>query len=317
MIIPRVVSVALAATIVFSGCVGTDTIADPVILLPPRLEVTPSMTALQIGQQVALEASFFDELGLMDDDVTISWSSSSPEIVAVHADGTLDAVAEGQTSIVASVAHDDADSILATATVLITVVADPTTQLALVRVTPTMADLAIGDTLVLVASALNASGGSLTAEGYTWTSSDPEILSIDEDGVAVALSAGSVSVRAATGGIQSPAVAISILGTELVGTFMSRGGYKAEGTAHLGPDNEGQLILTFLDDFIIDHGPRLEVFLSPVDRVAPESINVGILKDVAGSQTYDLPEDAELGDYGWVIVHCVPFNVSFGFAELK
>ena len=157
----------------------------------------------------------------------------------------------------------------------------------------------------------------LTAEGYTWSSSDPELLSIDDDGVAVALAAGSVFVRATTSGIQSPAVAISILDTELVGTFFSLGRYKAEGTAHLGPDDEGQLVLTFLDDFIITSGPRLEVFLSPIDRVAPESINVGILKDVAGSQTYDLPEDAELGDYGWVIVHCVPFNVSFGLAALK
>ena len=95
----------------------------------------------------------------MDSDVAISWSSSSPEIVAVHADGILDALAEGQTSIVASVAHSDADSILATATVLITVVADPTTQLALVRVAPEMADLAVGDTLAFIASALNASVG--------------------------------------------------------------------------------------------------------------------------------------------------------------
>ena len=31
----------------------------------------------------------------------------------------------------------------------------------------------------------------------------------------------------------------------------------------------------------------------------------------------DLPDSVSLDDYGYVLVHCVPFDVTFAYAELK
>ncbi|MBT3344713.1 MAG: hypothetical protein HN712_27980 [Gemmatimonadetes bacterium] len=298
-----------------SGCIGTDYIADPPMRVPARVEISPSMAALQIGEQIDLRVVFYDEYGEPDSTLTIEYVSGRPEVALTALDGTIQGLSLGQAAITVSVS--DADSILAQATALVTVVEDPTTQLALVRVAPESTSLSIGDTVRFQATSHNATGGELASEGYSWDSSDGAVITVDTAGVGVARGGGTAQVRATTAGIRSAGIEISVLGTHLRGAFFSRGGYNCEGTAILSPDDEDQLVLNFLEDFVIDQGPRLEVFLSPVDQVAPGSINLGELKALRGEQFYDLPADTQLGDYGWVIIHCVPFNVSFGLAELE
>lgn len=311
--IPRIVLLALASTI--AACVGTDYIADPSMLVAPRLEISPSMAALQIGERIDLHAILYDEYSEPDSASAITYTSSNPQIASAGPDGRIDAIGLGQVAITINAAVGD--SVIASAIALVSVVSDPATEIALVRVAPASANLSVGDTLRFVATSLNSARGELATDSYEWRSTDEQVLTIDADGVAVARGSGTALVNATTAGIQSPAIEVTVLGLNLRGTFFSRGGYNAAGTAVLAPDDDGLLVLTFLEDFLIDRGPRLEVFLSPIDMVAPGSINVGELKSIQGAQSYDLPADAELSDFGWVIIHCVPFNVSFGLVELQ
>jgi hypothetical protein len=278
--------------------------------VPPRLELTPDTAALQIGQQTHLSAAYYDEFGAEDADLAVIWSSADPTIASIDATGLLAAQREGQVAIVATIAGVLSDSIL------VTVVLDPEAQIAVVRVSPTTAGLSIGDTLQFSATSHSAGGGELPAEGFTWRSTDANILHIDDDGRAIALASGRVTIRATTAGIQSTVVEITIMGMERLGSFFGVAGHDAQGTVRLTRDG-GSLLLIFGEDFNVDSGPQLEVFLAPSEQFGPGSVNVGELQSTRGLQTYIVPASVELGDLDWVIVHCVPYNISFGRAMLQ
>lgn len=76
-------------------------------------------------------------------------------------------------------------------------------------------------------------------------------------------------------------------------------------------------MLNFGSDFSSSNGPGLAVFLSTTSGRNSGSLNLGNLQRNSGNQDYSVSGNVELGDFDWVIIHCVPFNITFGFAELK
>ncbi len=102
------------------------------------------------------------------------------------------------------------------------------------------------------------------------------------------------------------------------GAFVGRDdSHENTGSATLGPGGDGVFALTFSADFFVTAGPGLEVFLTPSDGVGPGSLGLGTLQTTRGAQTYTLSADATVGEYNWVLIHCVPFNITFGKARLQ
>lgn len=301
----------VAATAFLSGCVGTDYISDPPASLEPRLVVSPDMAAIQVGQTRTFVVAFFDETGTRVDNTAPAWSVSDPNIATIDADGTLRALSQGQVHVVARLNDTLSDSVQVG-------VVDNSNQIAVIQISPGRLELEPGETAALQAVAINALGDTLETD-YTWRSSDPAVASVTPDGQVMAEAAGVASITAAADNLTSPPSRIAVLGSERAGTFMPRPGsrYACEGSVALRPADAGGLEAAFGPDFIVSNGPRLEVFLSPTSEVGPGSVNIGPLKSTTGSQTYALPPDAELGTYNWVIIHCVPFNISFGWAQLQ
>lgn len=300
------------AALWLTGCVGTDYLADPPGQIPPRLEVRPRMTALEVGEQVALEAVYFDELGRPVGGVELTWFSSDPAVASVSPGGVISGRSVGQVVIVAAAGTAMRDS------VLVGVVADPAAQVATVVVTPASGSLGVGDSLALTAAGYNLGGARLEGLTYTWSSSDVDVVRIEADGTARALAAGTAAVWATTAGIASNAVSLTVMGQERVGVFVSRDpDHECRGTAYLRPGADGDLALDFGDDFFVTAGPALEVYLSKADRVGPGAVSLGPLQSTRGAQRYRLPADSGLADFDWVLIHCVPFNITFGKAQLK
>ncbi|MCI0445761.1 DM13 domain-containing protein [bacterium] len=102
------------------------------------------------------------------------------------------------------------------------------------------------------------------------------------------------------------------------GVFSSnpKSDYQVNGTATLQLTG-GSLQLILGSDFQSSSGPRLEVYLSNSNSINTGSITLGRLQRTTGSQTYNVPSDVTLTTYDWVIIHCVSFNVSFGYARLN
>ena len=74
-----------------------------------------------------------------------------------------------------------------------------------ITVTPSSATLMVGETKGFVATALDQDGNAMPGIDIAWSSSDPTVGTIDDDGVFTALAAGTATVTAASGDIAGTA----------------------------------------------------------------------------------------------------------------
>lgn len=78
-----------------------------------------------------------------------------------------------------------------------------------------------------------------------------------------------------------------------------------------------------LSDFEVTNGPDLKVILvkaenpqSSADVKAVEWVSLGPLKGNIGDQTYMIPSDLDVSEYGSVVIWCKQFGVLFAAAPL-
>lgn len=95
------------------------------------------------------------------------------------------------------------------------------------------------------------------------------------------------------------------------------------GTAVVLTDGSEERFLRFEDDFAVDNGPDLNVYLVadvPADGDAglfdDDFIDLGDLTGNIGSQNYAIPTDVDLDRYNTVVIWCVRFGVAFNAADL-
>ena len=296
-----------------AGCIGTD-LVDELPTADARIDVTPAEAALEQGNTLRLEAIYYDGFGMPVPGVTLRWESSAPGVASVDADGLVSALAIGQALITAHA--DDASSL----PVLLTVVGDPN-SVARVVVTPDTLLLPAGSSQAFTAEAFNLNGDRLDGKTFTWASSNQLVATIDAGGDATALEPGVADITATTDGIDSAPATLIVPGGVRQGAFVKRAGssYLVQGTATLEELPGGGLRLMFSSDFLVSSGPGLEVFLSNTTTVGSGSFNVGELQKDNGEQTYFIGSGASLtlNSYNNVVIHCVPFNVTFGHAALQ
>jgi hypothetical protein len=201
---------------------------------------------------------------------------------------------------------------------MLTVVADAN-QVARVIVTPDSGRITVGGTLQFTAVARNLNGDIFSGKTFTWRSSDVTIATVNNSGLATGLIAGEVNIIAMVDGIASPAARLAVLGTSRSGIFTRNpnSSYNVSGAATLEQQPNGSLVLRFGSNFSSSSGPGLEVFLSTTNTVGANSRNLGRLQRTSGEQSYNVPAGITLTTYNWVIIHCVPFNVTFGYAQLR
>ena len=96
------------------------------------------------------------------------------------------------------------------------------------------------------------------------------------------------------------------------GTFVSA----VHPTSDLASVNATKTKLTFTS-FMSDNGPNLDIYLvSDLSNVNADFINLGNIKGLSGTHSYDLPANVDFAVYKHVVVWCSDFNVNFGYATL-
>ena len=98
--------------------------------------------------------------------------------------------------------------------------------------------------------------------------------------------------------------------------------HNGSGTASAYQLADGSHILR-LENFQVENGPDLYVYLVPVDPVPnqsgsdiPGSVSLGKLKGNIGDQNYDVPAGLDLSQYKSVVIWCQAFSVPFSAAPL-
>ena len=297
-------------------CVGTDFIISPLPTVPVRIDIDPINTAVVIGGTTNFQASYYDTLGQLVSSTTFQWTSSNPSVAVIDEHGNASGHQAGQTHIIAT-AHG-----VSSGTAILTVVTDGTIQVATVGVSPTGGDIHVGESLQFTAAAYNLNGDLLSGQAFTWRSTTPAVVTIDSTGLATAVTQGSTEIIATASGIESVPVSLAVQPSERIrsGMFNPHPGvnYEVRGTATLEEITpEGRLALSFGSDFFVSDGPGIDVILSTENVVNSNSISLGRVKQLSGVQSYDVPPGVELDTFDWVIIHCVPFNVTFGYARLE
>lgn len=299
----------LAAMVLLVGCVGTDLVDEE----PgdARIVLDPPTAAVQEGNTVQFNATYFDPFDRQQA-VAMQWEVADPSVATVDGAGVVQALQIGQTTLWAKAGDVTSDP------AMITVVANEN-AVAQVVVSPPSVQLEAGATQVFTATALNVNGDLLDGISFTWHSADPTIATIDDAGTATALQPGITTITATAEGVISAPAQLGVTGGSRRGMFTRRPGtsYNLEGHVTLQEAPDGSLTLQLESDFSSSQGPGLYVYLSSTNTVTSSSLEVGELQSVSGASTYNVPGTTTLTTYDWVIIHCKPFNVTFGYAQLQ
>ena len=140
---------------------------------------------LMRGDTLRLAAEARDANGHAVDGAVFSWTSSDTSVATVDASGLVTGVGVGEATITAAT---DGASASTTMSVVHNV--------ATVTLSPLSDTIAPGDTVRLTARAFNDEGQPVESVEFSWTSSDPSIATVDDDGLVLGVAEGSITVTA-------------------------------------------------------------------------------------------------------------------------
>lgn len=158
---------------------------------PTSIRILPHPDELEVGDEVSLRATVLFADGVEEAGADISWESTHPNIARVDdATGQVVAVAAGS-ALITAVGGSLKESLA------IQVVPPRVMEL---FVEPRQVELPVGSTLRLQAEPRDKRGGRLEGS-VTWSSSNPRIVTVSDDGVVTARTDGSASVLAHCQGV--------------------------------------------------------------------------------------------------------------------
>lgn len=176
----------------------------PGVRAPANVNLDPIPAALAVpsdpppltfvGETVQLDGAVLFATGDVISGLEPTWSSQNPAVAAVDEGGLVTAVAEGDANIQASLG-DLAE------TVLVRVRLAP----AEVQVEPSESDILVGQDVQLEATVRDA-GGTVLDRTVVWSSLDPSVASVDQEGRVTGESIGTATIRAETDGVHGDAL---------------------------------------------------------------------------------------------------------------
>ena len=154
------------------------------VQVPNRIVLSEPPDSLAVGDSIRMTAEALDGLGNPIASVTFEWSSSDTAIATVDQEGWVRARAPGTAQVVVA-AGPTAGAVAEIATVQVPnriVLAEPPES------------LAVGDSILMTAEALDGLYNPITNVTFEWSSSDTAIATVDQEGWVRARAAGSVEV---------------------------------------------------------------------------------------------------------------------------
>jgi len=159
---------------------------------PATVSILQPPDALELGDQVQLNAAVLNATGVIIKDAVVTWSSSDAGVAAIDpTSGVLSAAAEGVATITAS-----AGGVETTVEIAVT-----PRQASEVVVTAPKAWLGVGETLILRAAIRDRMGHEL--DGIpVWSTSDPAVAAVSDRGVVTGHGPGPVAITAEVGWVK-------------------------------------------------------------------------------------------------------------------
>ncbi len=165
-------------------------VAVTVLQLANGVTIEPSSTSLNaIGETVLLTATVYDANSRPIPDAEVAWSSNDPSVATVGNDGLVTALMNGTTEITAASGEASAS-----VTVMVMQFAGS------LSIEPPNSKLnAIGETILLSATVLDANDQLIANAEVTWSSSDPTVATVNVEGLVTARLNGNTLITARSG----------------------------------------------------------------------------------------------------------------------
>lgn len=172
---------------------------------PPVASVTvqPSVDTILQTQTVTFTAILKDANGNILTGRTVTWSSSNTSVATINSAGTATGVAPGTVTITATSEGQSG-------TASLHVNPPPLAPIATITVSPASASIKRGSTKQFTATAKDASGNILTGRTFTWTSSNPNVATVDQSGVVTGISEGNNVVITASAELKSGTALVTV-----------------------------------------------------------------------------------------------------------
>lgn len=194
----------------------------------------------------------------------------------------------------------------------------------MLRITAAPDTLALGDNFLFEYQYLNNIGLQETVTAQ-WTSTNPEILSIDDDGLALANQMGTTTLKVNyETNERSLSDSVSVVvdentvisAQERNGTVTTTSSYQLSGDFEMYL-NDNDLVLEFGEDYVASSAlPGLYIYLSNNRNSIAEALEIGPVTVFNGQHNYSLP-DVSIEAYNFVVYFCKPFNVKVGDGEIN
>ena len=273
------------------------------------LQISGFTPKIQTGNSSQFKFNFIDLQGVTDNSITPTWTSSDESIAQINQDGAITAVGPGVVDI--SLTFDGNSSVSKLEVTDDPVVLDP-----VLHMIKFAHFLDVGNTFQFESDYYTSEGRIDETAAIAWRSSNDAILSLDDNGLATALTPGMVTVEA-TYQNETATVTMVVEGviTARTGVLMGTG-YDIEGNFSLAQNEDGDLILT-IEGYKPD-GPGPYFYLSNVNESRRvDGINLG---DAGSSgdisiNVSEIDSSVELLTYNFLVIWCEPFGVRLGVGE--
>ncbi len=304
----------LLLTFLLTKCVGVDEV-EPVQSIDYVIKVTSTKNAVLVGSSVEIDAEIINSGDFLQLNYG-EWNISDRSIASIS-NGIVTGISPG--SVFVWVEHEGVTS----DSIVINVV-NSTNDLATIDVNIPSLRMIYNQTSQLQAVGYSLFGEVVPVENKIWSTGSENILCVSQLGLSSSKNiSGQSTVQVSSGLVSSRAFNVMVLDakdTVKVGGFVPPGGYSVSGKSSLFINKDAEIILRFGDDFQTQSGPGLYVYLSnTTNQVNLNGVSLGEIPKTKGRFEINVSEiipNVELSTFSKVIVHCRPFDIPFGVAEL-
>jgi uncharacterized protein (TIGR03437 family) len=166
--------------------------------------VSPSNATINVGGQQQFTARAFDPNNNEIQGVIFTWTSSNTTVATVDQNGLATGLAPGTTEIRASARGVTSGPATLT-------VNDVQRVLTRIDVTPTSATIPVGGSQQFTARAFDQNNNEITGVTFTWASSDPNVATVDQNGLATGIAPGTTFITASSGNVTSNQATLTVV----------------------------------------------------------------------------------------------------------
>lgn len=265
------------------------------------------------------QTTYTNELGIVDNTVNITWSSSNTNIISVNQNGLITALDSGVATITVMITLNNQDVISFEDTVRVVAIAE---RLSINNPTET---LDINKTYQYTTTYVNNTGVTDNNIAVSWTSSNPSVLTVNSNGLATAISGGNAVITASVTSTTGTQITDSDAVTVNSGTLQAKSGQLQTTTFYVLKGgftiteipNTNDLELKIDDTYeTSDRLPGLYLYLTNNINSIANAKEIQAVTVFEGAHSYIL-KDTGINDFTHLLYWCKPFGVVVGNGEIK